>query len=114
MPRSDLPFGSEFSPAQIELRVLLELAYQHGANTVWWIPRVHGPQQAVAAFLNRGPETPVADCPKTAGRNALSNRMTPRPTSHRRPNPGLANNTSLPRPVVDQNDQHSEAESYDA
>lgn len=32
MPRSDLPFGSEFSPAQIDLPVLLELAHQHGAN----------------------------------------------------------------------------------
>jgi len=32
MPRSDLPFGSEFSPAQIDLPVLLELAYEHGAD----------------------------------------------------------------------------------
>lgn len=32
MPRSDLPFGSEFSPAQIDLVVLLELAHQHGAD----------------------------------------------------------------------------------
>lgn len=32
MPRSDLPFGSEFSPAQIDLPVLLELAHQHGAD----------------------------------------------------------------------------------
>ena len=32
MPRSDLPFGSEFSPAQIDLPVLLELADQHGAD----------------------------------------------------------------------------------
>lgn len=32
MPRSDLPFGSEFSPAQIELPVLLELADRHGAD----------------------------------------------------------------------------------
>ena len=32
MPRSDLPFGSEFSPAQIDLRVLLELAHKHGAE----------------------------------------------------------------------------------
>lgn len=30
MPRSDLPFGSEFSPAQIDLPVLLELAHTHG------------------------------------------------------------------------------------
>ena len=29
MPRSDLPFGSEFSPAQIDLPVLLELASEH-------------------------------------------------------------------------------------
>ena len=32
MPRSDLPFGSEFSPQQIDLRVLLELAHAHGAD----------------------------------------------------------------------------------
>ena len=32
MSRSDLPFGSEFSPAQIDLAVLLELAQQHGAD----------------------------------------------------------------------------------
>ena len=32
MPRSDLPFGSEFSPAQIVLPVLLELAHEHGAD----------------------------------------------------------------------------------
>ena len=32
MPRSDLPFGSEFSPAQIDLPVLLELAHEHGAD----------------------------------------------------------------------------------
>ena len=32
MPRSDLPFGSEFSPAQIDLPVLLELAHEHAAN----------------------------------------------------------------------------------
>ena len=32
MPRSDLPFGSEFSPAQIDLPVLLELAHEHEAD----------------------------------------------------------------------------------
>ena len=32
MSRSDLPFGSEFSPTQIELPVLLELAHKHGAD----------------------------------------------------------------------------------
>lgn len=32
MPRSDLPFGSEFSPAQIDLPVLLEMAYEYGAD----------------------------------------------------------------------------------
>ena len=32
MPRSDLPFGSEFSPAQIDLAVLLDLAHQHGGD----------------------------------------------------------------------------------
>ena len=32
MPRSDLPFGSEFSPAQIDLPILLELAHGHKAD----------------------------------------------------------------------------------
>ena len=32
VPKSDLPFGSEFSPAQIDLPTLLELAHQHGPN----------------------------------------------------------------------------------
>ena len=32
MPRSDLPFGSEFSPAQVELPMLLELASEHGTD----------------------------------------------------------------------------------
>ena len=32
MPRSDLPFGSEFSPSQIELPHVLELATAHGGN----------------------------------------------------------------------------------
>ena len=32
MARSDLPFGSEFSPAQIDLPVLLELAHGHAAD----------------------------------------------------------------------------------
>lgn len=32
MPRSDLPFGSEFSPARIDLPVLLALAREHGAD----------------------------------------------------------------------------------
>lgn len=32
MPRSDLPFGSEFSPAQIDLPALLELATEHGTD----------------------------------------------------------------------------------
>ena len=32
MPRSDLPFGSEFSPDQIDLPVLLTLADEHGAD----------------------------------------------------------------------------------
>lgn len=32
MQRSDLPFGSEFSPARIDLPVLLELAHEHGAD----------------------------------------------------------------------------------
>ncbi len=32
MPKSDLPFGSEFSPSQIELSHVLELAAVHGGN----------------------------------------------------------------------------------
>jgi hypothetical protein len=32
MPRSDLPFGSEFSPSQINLSVLLDLAHTHGTE----------------------------------------------------------------------------------
>lgn len=32
MPRSDLPFGSEFSPAQIDIAVLLDLAHTHGED----------------------------------------------------------------------------------
>ena len=32
MAQSDLPFGSEFSPAQIDLSVLLELAHDHAAD----------------------------------------------------------------------------------
>ena len=32
MPKSDLPFGSEFSPSQVDLHRLLELAKRHGGN----------------------------------------------------------------------------------
>lgn len=32
MQRSDLPFGSEFSPSQIVLSYVLELAKQHGGD----------------------------------------------------------------------------------
>ena len=32
MPKSDLPFGSEFSPSQIDLAEVLELADRHGAD----------------------------------------------------------------------------------
>ncbi|MBZ0213236.1 MAG: restriction endonuclease [Nitrospirae bacterium] len=32
MRKSDLPFGSEFSPSQIELRRVLELAHEHGGD----------------------------------------------------------------------------------
>ncbi|HHW45252.1 MAG TPA: hypothetical protein GXX25_15870, partial [Desulfotomaculum sp.] len=32
MPKSDLPFGSEFSPSQIELRTVLELAFKHAGD----------------------------------------------------------------------------------
>jgi hypothetical protein len=32
MPKSDLPFGSEFSPSQVELKRVLELADKHGGD----------------------------------------------------------------------------------
>jgi site-specific DNA-methyltransferase (cytosine-N4-specific) len=32
MPRSDLPFGSEFSPQQVELPALLQMGSRHGGN----------------------------------------------------------------------------------
>jgi Restriction endonuclease len=32
MPKSDLPFGSEFSPSQIGLPTVLELAHEHGGD----------------------------------------------------------------------------------
>lgn len=32
MTKSDLPFGSEFSPSQIELPRVLEFAWKHGGN----------------------------------------------------------------------------------
>lgn len=32
MPKSDLPFGSEFSPSQIDLARVLELAHEHGGD----------------------------------------------------------------------------------
>jgi len=32
MRKSDLPFGSEFSPSQVELRRVLEMADQHGSD----------------------------------------------------------------------------------
>jgi len=40
--RSDLPFGSEFSPSQIELPKLLDLAIAHAGN-------VKAPQDAIRA-----------------------------------------------------------------
>ena len=41
MARSDLPFGSEFSPAQIDLPVLLELAHGHGVDWRGFEDAVH-------------------------------------------------------------------------
>ena len=41
MRRSDLPFGSEFSPSQIELPVLLEMAHECGSNWKVFEPAVH-------------------------------------------------------------------------
>ena len=32
MPRSDLPFGSEFSPSQVDLPTLLELAAKYAGD----------------------------------------------------------------------------------
>jgi site-specific DNA-methyltransferase (cytosine-N4-specific) len=32
MKKSDIPFGSEFSPNQIDLPVVLELAKKHGSD----------------------------------------------------------------------------------
>ena len=41
MPRSDLPFGSEFSPSQIELPVLLGMAREYGSNWKVFEAAVH-------------------------------------------------------------------------
>ena len=41
MPRSDLPFGSEFSPSQVELPHLLELADSLGGDWKAFEAAVH-------------------------------------------------------------------------
>ena len=41
MPLSDLPFGSEFSPAKVALPVLLELAFEHGVDWKAFETAVH-------------------------------------------------------------------------
>ena len=49
MKKSDLPFGSEFSPSQIELPTVLEFANTHGGD---W----HAFEQAVRdAYFERHP-----------------------------------------------------------
>ena len=39
--KSDLPFGSEFSPSNIELPTVLEFAKQHGGNWKKFESAVH-------------------------------------------------------------------------
>ena len=56
MPRSDLPFGSEFSPAQIDLPVLLELAHEYGPDWKTFENAVHDRYfaQHKTSHYNRG------------------------------------------------------------
>ena len=67
MPRSDLPFGSEFSPAQVDLPVLLELAHRHGAD---W----KGFENAVRHRYFTGHETSDYNKSKLANNTKLSLR----------------------------------------
>lgn len=41
MPKSDLPFGSEFSPSNIELKTVLEFAAKHGGDNKAFESAVH-------------------------------------------------------------------------
>ena len=41
MPKSDLPFGSEFSPSQIDLPTVLEFAHQYGGDWKTFENAVH-------------------------------------------------------------------------
>ena len=68
MPRSDLPFGSEFSPDQIDLAVLLELADEHGAD---W---KNGFENAVRARYFAGHRTSDYNRSKLANNTKLSMR----------------------------------------
>ena len=67
MPRSDLPFGSEFSPAQIDLPVLLKLAHEHGAD---W----KGFEAAVRDRYFAGRDTSAYNKDKLANNTKLSMR----------------------------------------
>jgi hypothetical protein len=53
MLKSDLPFGSEFSPSNIDLKIVLEFAAEHGGNNKAFEGAVHD------AFFNdtKFPET---------------------------------------------------------
>src|SRR5258707_1000245 len=57
MPKSDLPFGSEFSPSNIDLKTVLEFAAKHGGDNKAFEAAVHD------KFFN------VAIFPKTSERN---------------------------------------------
>lgn len=52
MKKSDLPFGSEFSPSQISLTRILELAHQYGGNR-------HAFEKAIAAEFFIGSNDPA-------------------------------------------------------
>ena len=67
MPRSDLPFGSEFSPAQIDLPVLLELASEHRDD---W----HAFEEAVRDRYFAGHQTSDYNKAKLANNTKLSMR----------------------------------------
>ena len=54
MLRCDLQFSSEFSPAQINLPVLLELAYKHGAECRSFNATIHDRNCTVHANSDYG------------------------------------------------------------
>ena len=67
MTKSDLPFGSEFSPAQIDLAVLLELAHEHATNWKAF-------EEAVRDLYFAGNETSDYNKAKLANNTKLSMR----------------------------------------